>query len=147
MDEVTDAFATAFRSKRLIYRDIENTVADKETMHHFGPADHVNWGLLSGRLFKDVSKKANLEALGKLLESDLLLKVLICLPAPKEETPGWENLGLGMRGAKERENAIPIGSLTLSQPSQGSLQALTTTVGIAIGEGYQNKVRLVKRIP
>ena len=146
MDEVTHAFATAFRSQRLIYRDIENTAVDKEIMHQFGPADHVSWGLLSGRLFKDVSKKANLEALGKLLESDLLLKVLICIPPPKEEMAKWEHLGLGARGAKERENAIPIGSLTLSQPSQGSLQALTTTVGLAIGEEYQNKVRLVERV-
>jgi hypothetical protein len=139
MDEIITAFANAYRSERLVYRDIENSDADKEVMHTFGPANHVTWGLLSGRLFRDVSKKANLEELGKLLETDLLLKVLICLPAPREETAELGQLGLGARGAKERETATVIGSLTLSAAS-GSLNAITTTVGLAIGEEYQSKV-------
>jgi len=80
MDEVRVVFANAYRSKRLVYRDIENTDADKELLHSFGPANHVSWGLLSGRLFRDVSKKANFDLLGKLLETDLLLKVLIAFP-------------------------------------------------------------------
>ncbi|KIM96917.1 hypothetical protein OIDMADRAFT_32812 [Oidiodendron maius Zn] len=128
MDEVTTAFANAYRSKRLVYRDIENTDADKELLHWFGPANHVNWGLLSGRLFRDVSKKANFDELGKILESGLLLKVLICLPtAPGEEVGELTKLGLGARAAKEREAATPIGSLSLSAPREGFHQAPTTT--------------------
>ena len=138
MDDVVTAFATAYRSERLVYRDIENSDADKEVMHRLGSADHISWGLLSGRLFRDVSKKANIDDLGKLLETDLLLKVLVCLPAPREETAEWVQLGLGARGAKERATATVIGSLTLSAPSRS--HALTTTVGLAIGEAYQNKV-------
>ena len=145
MDEITAVFANAYRSKRLVYRDIENTDADKELMHSFGPANHVSWGLLSGRLFRDVSKKANLDGLSKLLESGLLLKVLICLPTiPKEEIGEQSKLGLGARAAKERETATPIGSLTLSAPGEWSFQALTTTVGLCIGEEYQNQVRHIK---
>lgn len=141
MEEVTAVFATAYTSKRLVYRDIENTDADKELLHAFGPANHVSWGLISGRMFRDVSKKANFDVLGKLLESDLLLKVLICLPTiPRGEI---EELGqlLGARAAKERETATPIGSLTLSAPREGFLQAPTTVVGLCIGEEYQNQVR------
>ncbi|KAL6885435.1 acyl-CoA N-acyltransferase [Trichoderma evansii] len=137
MDEIVTVFANAYRSERLVYRDIENSDADKEVMHTFGPANHVSWGLLSGRLFRDVSKKTNLEELGKLLETDLLLKVLICLPAPTEETAELGQLSLGERGGRERETATVIGSLTLSAVS-GSLNAITTTVGLAIGEMYQN---------
>jgi hypothetical protein len=145
MDEVTAVFANAYRSKRLVYRDIENTDADKELLHSFGPANHVSWGLLSGRLFKDVSKKANFDVLGKLLESGLLLKVLICLPTtPREEVGELIKLSLGARATKERETATPIGSLTLSAPPEGFLQAPTTTVGLCIGEEYQNQVRHMK---
>lgn len=145
MDEVTTVFANAYRSKRLVYRDIENTDATKELLHSFGPANHVSWGLLSGRLFRDVSKKANFDELSKLLESNLLLKVLICLPiTPKEEIEELNKLGLGARAAKERETAMPVGSLTLSAPREGFLQAPTTVVGLCIGEEYQNQVRHMK---
>jgi hypothetical protein len=145
MEEVTVVFANAYRSKRLVYRDIENTDVDKELLHSFGPANHVTWGLLSGRLFKDVSKKANFDALGKLLESGLLLKVLICLPTtPREEVGELSKLSSAARAAKERETAMPIGSLTLSAPLEGFLQAPTTTVGLCIGEEYQNQVRYMK---
>jgi hypothetical protein len=140
MDDITTVFANAYRSKRLVYRDIENTDAVKEVMHTFGPADHVSWGLLSGRLFRDVSKKANLDTLGKLLEANLLLKVLICLPVQGEEDE-LVNLGPGARAAKERETATIIGSLTLSAVREAFRQAPTTTVGLAIGEQYQNQVR------
>ena len=145
MDEVTTAFANAYRSKRLVYRDIENTDADKELLHSFGPANHVSWGLLSGRLFRDVSKKEIFDEYGKVLESGLLLKVLICLPtAPREEVGELSKLGLGARAAKERETATPIGSLSLRAPHEGFRQAPTTTVGLCIGEEYQNKARHMK---
>ena len=144
MDEITAVFANAYRSERLVYRDIENSDADKELMHKFGPANHVSWGFLNGRLFRDISKKANFDALSKLLESDLLLKILICLPAPREEIVELGKLGLGSRAAKERETATAIGSLTLSAPREGSLQAPTTTVGLCISEEYQNQVRHMK---
>jgi hypothetical protein len=145
MDEIASVFANAYRSKRLVYRDIENNDASKELLHSFGPSNHVSWGLLSNRLFRDVSKKANFDALDKLLESGLLLKVLICLPTTAgEEGEELSKLGLGARRAKERETARPIGSLTLSAPREGSLQAATTTVGLCIGEEYQNQVCFMK---
>lgn len=139
-------FAKAYRSKRLIYRDIENSDADKELMYKYGPANHATWGLLSGRLFKDVNMKSNSELLGKILESGLLLKVLICLPAPEEVLGDMSKLGPGDRGAKERQAAIPIGSLTLSLPSESFLHAPTTAVGLAIGEEFQSKVRSSTKI-
>jgi hypothetical protein len=145
MDDIINVFANAYKSKRLVYRDIENTDADKEILHRFGPANHVSWGLLGGRLFRDVSKKDNFDALGKLLESDLLLKVLICLPTTLGEGAGeLSKLGLGGRAAIERETATPIGSLTLSAPPKGFRQAPTTTVGLCIAEEFQNKVRQMK---
>jgi hypothetical protein len=140
MDEVTGAFANAYRSERLIYRDIENSDADRDLMHMMGPANHVTWGLLSSRLFRDVSKKANTEMLGKMLDSGMLLKVMICLPAPRDESGELDKLGVGDRGYKERETAIPIGSLTLTGIPETTFQAPATAVGLAIGEAYQNKV-------
>lgn len=140
MEEVSTAFANAYRSQRLVYRDIEINDKDMGIMHNFGAANHVSWGLVSGpgRLFRDVSKKANLEQLGKLLENDLLLKVLICLPA--EETDEVSKLGVGDRGAKERENATVIGNLFLDGVG-GTIQALTTSVGLNLAEEYHGKVR------
>jgi hypothetical protein len=140
MDEISAAFANAYRSKRLVYRDIENNDDDKGLMHKFGPSDHISWGLVSTRLFKDINKKESLEWLGKFLESGLLLKVLICLPSSTEEDAESSQLGPGSRAAKIREDAVPIGSLTLSAPREGYLQAFSTTVGICIGEEYQNQV-------
>jgi hypothetical protein len=142
MDEISAAFATAYQSKRLVYRDIENNDFDKGLMHSFGPADHISWGLVNSRLFNDINRKASLDWLGKFLESGLLLKVLICLPDPaKADAESSKQLGRGARAAKVRETAIPIGSLTLSKIREDSQQAPSTTVGICIGEDYQNQVR------
>ncbi|KAH8885824.1 acyl-CoA N-acyltransferase [Thozetella sp. PMI_491] len=139
MDEISIAFENAYRSKRLVYRDIENNDVDKGLMHKFGPADHISWGLVSTRLFKDINRKESLEWLGKFLESGLLLKVLICLPSSTGEDVELSKLGPGSRASKVRECATPIGSLTLSAPREGYLQAFSTTVGICIGEDYQNQ--------
>ncbi|KAK3937265.1 acyl-CoA N-acyltransferase [Diplogelasinospora grovesii] len=138
MDEISAAFANAYQSKRLVYRDIENNDADKGLMHKFGPTDHISWGLVNSRLFRDINKKASLDWLGQFLESGLLLKVLICLPDSTKDVES-SKLGPGSRAAKIRENATPIGSLTLSKFREGSLQASATTVGICIGEEYQNQ--------
>ncbi|KAH8658497.1 hypothetical protein BX600DRAFT_514986 [Xylariales sp. PMI_506] len=140
MDNIVATFAGAYRSKRLIYRDIENNDADREVMHSFGPANHVNWGLLHGLLFQDVSKQANMEVLTKMLASDLLMKVFICLPNPEHgETSELDELGLGAKGAKERESATPIGSLTLDAISTKSLNAPFTCLGLVLDEKYQNQ--------
>ncbi|KAH8802444.1 acyl-CoA N-acyltransferase [Xylogone sp. PMI_703] len=139
MDEITAAFATAYQSKRLVYRDIENNDTDKGFIHQFGPADHISWGLVNSGLFKDINKKESLDWLGKFLESGLLLKVLICLPDSTKEDDRSSNLGPGSRAAKIRESATPIGSLTLSKLRDDHLQASATTVGICIGEEYQNQ--------
>ena len=47
-----------------------------------------------------MSKKANLDAFRKLLDSDLLLKVLICLLTPEEEMAESSYLRLGARAAR-----------------------------------------------
>lgn len=140
MDEISAALTNAYQSKRLVYRDIENNDADKGLIHKFGPADHISWGLVNSRLFRDINKKASLDWLGQFLESGLLLKVLICLPDPTKEDVESSKFGPGSRAAKIRENAIPIGSLTLSKLREDSFQAPATTVGICIGEEYQNQV-------
>ncbi len=141
MEEISAVFATAYQSERLVYRDIENNDADKEVIHKFGPANHISWGLLNSRLFSDINKKGSLDWLGQFLESGLLLKVLICLPDPTKEDVEFSKLGPGSRAAKIRENATPIGSLTLSKFREGCLQASATTVSLCIGEEYHNQVR------
>ena len=78
----------------------------------------------------------------------MLLKVMICLPkldvdgeisGVKIKDVGGQ-IGIGERGAQEREQATVIGSLTLSAIPEAFRQAATTTVGLCIGEAYQNKV-------
>jgi len=138
MDEISTIFANAYRSQRLVSRDISNTDADKEVMHNLGCSNHINWGLLCPLLFRDRSRKDNFDSLNERLDSKTLLKVMICLPTvTREETKG----GLGVRAAKEREDATPIGTLTLSAIKEGFSHAQTTTVGLNIGEEFQNKVR------
>lgn len=141
MDEISAAFANAYQSKRLVYRDIENNDTDKGLIHKFGPNDHISWGLVSSRLIKDINKKESLEWLGRFLESGLLLKVLICIPRSTGDDDELSKLGPGSRAARIREMATPIGSLTLSAPREGYLHAMATTITICIGEEYQNAVR------
>ncbi|KAH8650041.1 acyl-CoA N-acyltransferase [Xylariales sp. PMI_506] len=139
MEDVSSAFANAYRSERLIYRDIENSDADKELMYYHGSANHVTWGLLRGHVFRDVSKKQNMDDLGKLLQSDVLLKVMICLPAPVDENSELSKLSLAERTAKERETATVVGSLTLTGLNPNTPNVPVTSVGLAIAEKYQNK--------
>ncbi|KAH8898302.1 acyl-CoA N-acyltransferase [Thozetella sp. PMI_491] len=135
MEEMTSVFATAFRSKRLLYRAVENNDVDKDWMYRFGPADPVSWGLASPTTFRDVSKNANLQQITKMLEGPMLLLVLICLPSG--ETTDSGQMGFAERLSKERINATPIGSLTLSPPREGFVP--TTRIGISISEPYQNQ--------
>ncbi len=107
-------------------------------MYKFGAANPVVNGLGNPVLFRDTDRKTSYDQTDKMLDSNLLLLVFICILA--EETEADAHLGLGERAAVLRDKATPIGSLALAPHREGQSHIHLTRVGLAIGEEHQNKV-------
>ncbi|KAK0717622.1 acyl-CoA N-acyltransferase [Lasiosphaeria miniovina] len=137
MEEITAKFATAFRSKRLIYRAVDNTEADREllacTLH-----DPVSQGLGDPTLFRPVGESAGKKAIEQMIDQ-ALLAVVICLPAADEQQPPRLLLpGTDLKQAQAR--ATPIGSLFLSRQRQATTAHWRwTRLAVGLAEPFQNK--------
>ena len=141
MDKISETFANAYRSKRLVYRAVSKSDEDKGWVHKFGAANPVLNGLGNPELFRDTDKKSSFQHIEKDLDA-LLLAVFICLPAEEtpEEAAEFASLGLGENAARIRDKATPIGSLMLSPQRGVQAHARFTSIGLSIGEDHQNKV-------
>ncbi|KAK3369507.1 acyl-CoA N-acyltransferase [Lasiosphaeria ovina] len=154
MEEITAKFATAFRSKRLIYRAVDNSEADREllacTLY-----DPVSQGLSDPTLFRPMGESAGKKAIEQIIDQ-ALLAVVICLPAAddvaddtgggaadqtqdqQQQPPRLPLPGTALKQAQAR--ATPIGSLFLSRQRQATTAHWRwTRLAVALAEPFQNK--------
>ena len=138
MESIVDKVKVAFRSKRLVYRAIENTAEDKEFIYEQLQKDPVTTALGSPVLLRPETRAKSDEDVESVVKSSLLA-VMICLP-PKDnhdkssEPKSTTNLG----SPKEHEDASPIGCLTLSkQRMDSTVHWRWTRLGIQIAEPFQ----------
>ncbi|KAH8880799.1 acyl-CoA N-acyltransferase [Thozetella sp. PMI_491] len=141
MEQISEAFLTAYASERLVYRAVGNTEEDKEWLYKFLDYDPLAAGLGQHSMFKQNDKKSSNATFDRILAAKMLLNTFICLPAEEtpEEVAELEELGPGERAARRREKATPIGHLILSPQREGQTHVRFTRIGLGIAEKYQNK--------
>lgn len=115
------AFNHLFRSKRLIFRGIENNAEDKSFYYNMILNDPVGYAQSSNVLLKPPS----LDDIGKSLESsqDSLFQVVICLQPSEDDV---------------NAKPIPIGQISLHAHPK-TRHHRSCALGIMIGAPYQGK--------
>jgi RimJ/RimL family protein N-acetyltransferase len=143
MESMKTAFAGAFKTKRLVFKSIEDTDSHKDWLWKNLWNNPVNFGLANASVFLPPSQK-NFKQAMELIASRSLLGTFICLPAPeKSEVAESEAIEKGQDKDKDKdkdktdEDTI-IGAIFLSKPGQDVFKR-RTAVGIQIADEYQNK--------
>jgi RimJ/RimL family protein N-acetyltransferase len=116
--------SSTFKSKRLVYRSIEDNEEDRKFIHEELDLDPVNQALTDTRPFAPMTSKTSQENIKHICENGLLA-VLVCLPAP-------------VSGDTEKQNAkpIPIGFVFLTK---ASVPRRKSEVGISMSKNYTGK--------
>ncbi|KAH8649926.1 acyl-CoA N-acyltransferase [Xylariales sp. PMI_506] len=118
---------SAFRSQRLIYREIQDTEADKNWFHNHIQNDPVSYALSDPSVLRPQVQSRSNEALLDMQKS--MLGVMICIsPAPAEE---------GKEVAP-----TPVGVLSLSASADGESYRAhhrVCSLSIVIAAEHQNK--------
>ncbi|KAK3368420.1 hypothetical protein B0H63DRAFT_528789 [Podospora didyma] len=152
MEGMASAFATTFRSERLIYSAIEETDEDKELLSRV-LYDPVSQGLGDPTRFRPLSNMAGKKALDGMIKN-ALLAVMTCLPVDaaaadstaaeqSEQSEQSEPLpallpGTALKNAQA--SATPIGNIFLSrQPRPSTTRWRWTRISLQIAEPFQNK--------
>ncbi|KAM0424965.1 hypothetical protein ACHAPT_009766 [Fusarium lateritium] len=116
---ITESLKTAFQSKRLIYRAVENNKDDRHFLHTEIVNNAVNTALSDMALIQPRSEKRAEELIEGLSKSTMA--VMICLPN-KDDTPtpiGFVVLGWGGTNPEHaRHSSISIG-IALATSHQG----------------------------
>lgn len=133
--EIESVFANAFRSERLIYRQMQKNDSDKDFVSSFY-FDPVSRGLAGGLMLHDKDTKSRREDVETMI-THAMLAVVICLPPEKEPEEAEQSDGMERRRV-ESERSTPIGWLRLSKTKEDYPRRFTA-LGINIHERYQNK--------
>lgn len=143
-NKISQLFATAFESKRLIYRTFSKTDQDREHWYRFNAGDLVVTGLGNPMVLKDVDKISSFAQVDKIIDSNHLLSVFVCIPAENTPVDAAElaKLGQGERVTYRRDRATPIGHILLAPIQESQGHARFTSIGLAIHEKHQNQVRI-----
>ena len=147
------AATTAWRSRRLLYRAIEDTPADRQTLHLFADADPFAISMSSLRPVAPLP----LTSIRRLYENveSIHLRAFICLPPSDAEVEEWEALvaekcevaGVKARLDVEklrleypRPGPTPIGVVTL-RPNGGpeTMHHRNAQIGVGLGEQWRGK--------
>ncbi|KAK7751019.1 hypothetical protein SLS62_007004 [Diatrype stigma] len=133
---ITDGFATAFKSKRLIYRAFENNEHDKNFLHQI-ENDPVAAALSTPSKVRPRSTKSTEWVAESLSKS--VLAVMVCLPPPGHS---GAFSGEGEELSATREPPTPIGYVVLGWAgADGPLDQShhrTIGVGIALAAPYRD---------
>ncbi|KAK6204137.1 hypothetical protein LQW54_008369 [Pestalotiopsis sp. IQ-011] len=84
MEAISEAFAGAFKTERLVFRAMEDTEAHKDWLFKNLWDNPVNFGLATPATFVPQTRKAFNKDI-ETITSNSLLAVFICLPKKKEE--------------------------------------------------------------
>jgi RimJ/RimL family protein N-acetyltransferase len=149
MESMVAAFAGAHRSKRLVFRAVEDNDEDKDYMWNNLFSNPVNTGLANIGIFRPASKKGFQKDF-EMITTKTLLCVLICLPPPEtqpgeeeeveeeEEAADTKKDGAKDKAEKKEPKPTPIGFICLSKNEMDSFRR-RTMVGLQLAEPYQNK--------
>jgi RimJ/RimL family protein N-acetyltransferase len=141
------AMENGWRSKRLVYRAVEDNEEDRKYCHDVFHNDPVILGQAYLELFKPQSRRMSTD-LFALWPKDKLLAVLICLPSSSPEMIAESHEG--GRGVSEKETnevgkttsspkPVPIGAVTLTRAIPELQQHRRTELGVIIAAPYRGK--------
>lgn len=145
MESMSAVFAGAFRSKRLVFKTMEDTDEIKEWMWKNLWSSQVNMGLANPSIFMPASK-ATFKKDFEVLSTKALLSVMICLPALEkavsEEETGQPEDDKDKKTEEKKKKEEPedtiIGMICLSKSGNDAFRR-KTGIGIQIADAYQNK--------
>ncbi|KAK5661914.1 hypothetical protein OQA88_10023 [Cercophora sp. LCS_1] len=131
MDSISSRLSRAFKSKRLIYRALEDNEQDQKALYDAIQSDPINMGLSCPVLFTPRSRKECVAETG-VLATKMMLSVMICLPA--SSTNGDTNGDSEAPG-----DPVPIGYLALTKAPDVLVQCRESELIIQLGNKYQNE--------
>ncbi|KAH8655774.1 acyl-CoA N-acyltransferase [Xylariales sp. PMI_506] len=147
-ESIRNSMRNGWKSKRLVYRALQDNDADHTFMHEAIAGDPVGFPLGYPEAFRPQSKAMTFGLLAMLRKK--ALSVVICLPADSApETPSSkESIGPEVSQAQGSHDStdqkrsfthVPIGILTLTAPDVEQSQHRKTMLGINIIDAYQGK--------
>ncbi|KAH6657795.1 acyl-CoA N-acyltransferase [Truncatella angustata] len=138
MESMSAAFAGAFKSKRLVYRSMEDTDADRDWLWKNLWNNPVSVGLANLGTFVPPSQK-NFKKDWEQITTKALVAVFICLPPPeKEEVAESEETDKDKGKDKKADAGTIIGMICLSKYAVDAFKR-RTGIGLQIADEYQNK--------
>ncbi|ETS82005.1 hypothetical protein PFICI_07007 [Pestalotiopsis fici W106-1] len=139
MEAMEAAFSGAFKTKRLVFRAIEETEAHKDWIFKNLWNDPVNFGLATPCVFTPQSRKGFNKDFESIM-NNTLVAVFICLPAQKAGDQGAKQSDeADEKGEKtEDEEDTKIGMLVMNKFANLTFRR-RTGIGIQIIEEHQNK--------
>ncbi|KAI1844778.1 hypothetical protein JX265_011314 [Neoarthrinium moseri] len=146
MESMVTAFANAFKSKRLVFRQMEDNDTDRTWLWKNLWSDPVGQGLSNYNVFVPSSEKTCKKDYESIINNSLIA-VFICLP-PEPAAEGGDDdksdkneEGEKKKKQEEKEDEPkprPIGMLVLSKPKADTFK-MRTAIGLQIAAAYQNK--------
>lgn len=152
MEAISEAFAGAFKTERLVFRAMEDTEAHKDWLFKNLWDNPVNFGLATPATFVPQTRKGFNKDI-ETITSNSLLAVFICLPkkqeeagsvqtsqqAEKKEAGGDDNdKDKKKAGSQDEEDATKIGMLVMGKNSNFTFRR-RTGIGIQIVDAHQNQ--------
>jgi RimJ/RimL family protein N-acetyltransferase len=139
---ITDGLKNAFRSKRLIYRAVENNEEDRHFLHTHIENDPVNTALADPNMIRPRSTKQAEGLIEELAKSTLA--VMICLPADVDDrnsTDAGRTDGKADAATTPSQSSSPIGYIVLGWGGAhaGRMHHRTTEIGITLAAPYQGR--------
>lgn len=138
MDQMIQDLGRAFRSKRLTYRALEDTVEDKEFMYSRFMANPIMAGLSTPMVLQPLNRKASDERVGYIIGNSLLAVIILAPTDEPAEVPGQINVK--DETEPSTEELVPVGFLNLRKNGHdGLLYFRSTGVGISIADEFQGR--------
>ncbi|KAF3006183.1 hypothetical protein E8E14_009281 [Neopestalotiopsis sp. 37M] len=136
MEAMEAAFSGAFKTKRLVFRAIEETEAHKNWVFENLWNDPVNFGLATPSLFVPATRKGFNKDLESIL-ANTYMAVFICLQKQQQQQKQEAGGELEDKPSSDEEET-KIGMLVMTKFAN-PMSRRRTAIGIQIIEEYQNK--------
>lgn len=150
MEAISEAFAGAFKTERLVFRAMEDTEAHKDWLFKNLWDNPVNFGLATPATFVPQTRKGFNKDI-ETITSNSLLAVFICLPKKEEPESAAEGQHQTSEQAEEEdddkqkatgqdkeEDVTKIGMLVMGKNSNFTFRR-RTGIGIQIVDAHQNQ--------